>query len=221
MNEHYPFVNPPLPYAYDALEPYIGKQTLYLHHDKILQRYFMNLNNILSIYPDLQTMSLEELLSNAEDLPPEIRQSVINNASVIYNHLIYFNGMSSPSERYQTTYLNPAIIRNFGSVEQFFNEIKRNALSLFGVGYVWIVLDSNGDLQIITTPNDISLMADDLCILAVIDLWEHAYYLNRYNDRNAYIEDWFHVFSWEKADERFENCIKADNSPSSILAERF
>lgn len=124
MNKHYPFVNPPLPYAYDALEPYIGKQTLYQHHDKILQQYFMNLNSILSIYPGLQIISLEELLSNAENLPEEIRQSVINNASVIYNHLIYFNGMSNPSDYYHTTYLYPAIIRSFGSVEQFLTKSK-------------------------------------------------------------------------------------------------
>lgn len=210
MNEHYPFVNPPLPYAYDALEPYIGTQTLYLHHDRILQRYVLNLNNILRDYPELQTLSLEELLSNPENLPPEIRQSIIDNGGGVYNHILYFNGMVSPTERFQASDLYPAIIQEYGTLEQFFDEFKRYALSVFGSGYAWLVVNSEGRLQIVTTPNENSPITDNLCIVAGIDLWEHAYYLQRFNDRSAYIEDWFRVVSWEVANERYENCINSE-----------
>ncbi len=207
MNEHYPFVNPPLPYTYDALEPYISEQTLYLHHDRILQRYVRNLNNTLRHYPELHTLSLIELFSNPENLPLEIRQSVIDHARALYNHIIFFNSMASPYERYPSVYLYPAILKKFGSVEQFFNEFKRHALSMFGVGYVWLAIDSNKDLQIITTLNENSPITDDLCIIAGIDLWEHSYYLDHFNNRNAYIEDWFHVFNWEGTDNRLKDCI--------------
>lgn len=207
MNEHYPFVNPPLPYTYDALEPYINIQTLYLHHDRILQWYVANLNNILKDYPDLQTLSLEELLSAPENIPPEIRQFVIDSAGGVYNHIIYFYGMTNPSQNFRTTYLTPAIIRDFGTIENFFDEYKRYAMSIFGPGYAWLVADSNGNLQIITTPYENSPISNNFCIVAGIDVWEHSYYLPHFTNRAAYIEDWFRVLDWEEMERRYKNCI--------------
>lgn len=209
MNEHYPFVNPPLPYPYDALEPYIDTQTMYLHHDRHLQLYVINLNIILRDYPELQSLSLEELLSDPESLPPEVRQPIINNGGGVYNHIIYFNGMTNSMARSQAQTLFPVIVRDFGTVEQFFDEFKRYALSVFGSGYAWLVVNSSGGLSIVTTANQDSPITDNLCVIAGIDVWEHAYYLKRFNDRDAYIEDWFHVVSWEAADERYRNCINA------------
>ncbi|MEY8355947.1 superoxide dismutase [Lachnospiraceae bacterium 54-53] len=210
MNEHYPFVNPPLPYAYDALEPYIDTQTMYLHHDRHLQRYVLNLNTILRDYPELQNMSLEELLTNLDSLPPEIRQSIIDNGGGVYNHIIYFNGMTNSMERSQAQTLYPAIVQEFGTAENFFDEFKRYALSVFGSGYAWLVVDPGGRLSIVTSPNQNSPISDNLCIIAGIDVWEHAYYLKRFNDRAAYIEDWFHVVSWQEADARYRTCINAE-----------
>lgn len=209
MNEHYPFITPPLPYPYEALEPYISAQTLYLHHDMILKRYIQNLNTILNNYPELQNKSLEELISNPENLPPEIRQFVIENAGGAYNHIIYFNSMTYPTEHYPTTYLYPAIARDFGTVEHFFDEFKRKAVSVFGIGYAWLVTDSSGHLQIVTTTGENSPVTDGLCVLAGIDLWEHSYYLDHFTNRNSYIEDWFLVLNWQEADERLKNCISA------------
>lgn len=209
MNEHYPFVNPPLPYTYDALEPYINIQTLYLHHDRILQRYVTNLNNLLKDYPELQTLSLEELLSNPENLPPEIRQFVIDSAGGIYNHIIYFYGMTNPSTAFRTTYLSPAIIRDWGTMENFFDEYKRHAMSIFGPGYAWLVADPDGKLRIITTAYEDSPISDNLCIVAGIDVWEHSYYLPHFTNRAAYIEDWFRVLDWEEMERRYKNCINA------------
>lgn len=125
MNEHYPFVNMPLPYPYDALEPYIDTQTMYLHHDRLQQRYVANLNGILREYPQLQNMSLEELLSDTESLPAEARQGIINNGGGVYNHIIYFAGMTNSMTRSQAETLYPAIQDSFGSVEQFFDEFKK------------------------------------------------------------------------------------------------
>ncbi|HCD44629.1 MAG TPA: superoxide dismutase [Lachnoclostridium sp.] len=209
MNEHYPFVNLPLPYPYDALEPYIDTQTMYLHHDRLQQRYVANLNGILANYPQLQNKSLEELLSNTESLPSEVRQGIINNAGGVYNHTIYFFGMTNSMTRTQAEVLYPAIIQYFGTVEQFFDEFKRYALAIFGSGYAWLVVDSNGVLKIVTTPNQNSPISDGLCVIACIDCWEHAYFLKRFNDRAAYIEDWFHVVSWEAADDRYKACVNA------------
>ncbi|SEU06588.1 superoxide dismutase, Fe-Mn family [Lacrimispora sphenoides] len=209
MNEHYPFVNLPLPYPYDALEPYIDTQTMYLHHDRLQQRYVANLNGILSNYPQLQNKSLEDLLSDTESLPSEVRQSIINNAGGVYNHTIYFFGMTNSMTRTQAEVLYPAIVQYFGTVEQFFDEFKRYALAIFGSGYAWLVVDSNGVLKLVTTPNQNSPISDGLCVIAGIDCWEHAYFLKRFNDRAAYIEDWFHVVSWEAADERYKACISA------------
>ncbi len=211
MNEHYPFVNLPLPYPYDALEPYIDTQTMYLHHDRLQQRYVANLNAILRNYPELQNMSLEELLSNPESLPEAARQGIINNGGGVYNHIIYFAGMTNSMTRTQAEILYPAIMQSFGTVEQFFDEFKRYALSVFGSGYAWLVVDANGALNFVTTPNQNTPISNGLCVVAGIDVWEHAYFLKRFNDRAAYIEDWFHVVSWESADERYKHCINAES----------
>lgn len=209
MNEHYPFVNPPLPYAYDALEPYIDTQTMYLHHDRHLQRYVLELNTILRDYPELQNMSLPELISQPENLPEEVRQAIINYGGGVYNHILYFYGMTNSMNRSQADNLYPALIQNFGTLEEFFNEFKRKALSVFGSGFTWLVVAPDGSLEIITTPNQNTPLTDGYCIVAGLDVWEHAYYLTRFNDRAAYIEDWFHVVNWAMADELYQQCINA------------
>lgn len=207
MNEHYPFVNPPLPYAYNALEPYIDTTTMYVHHDRLQQRYVTNLNDALSNYPELQTKSLEEMLTSPEFLPEEIRQTVINNGGGVYNHTIYFSGMTNSLTRSQAETLYPVITRDFGTIENFFDEFKATALKIFGSGYAWLVSDLDGYLSIMTTPNQNTPLSYGLCVIANIDVWEHAYFLKRYNDRAAYLEDFFHVVSWEAADERYKKCM--------------
>ncbi len=211
MNEHFPFVNAPLPYKYDALEPYITTQTLYLHHDRIQQKDVQMLNEILKDYPELQNLSLEELLSDPGSLPEEIRQSIIDYGGGAYSHLLYFNGMTNSMTRFQADTLYPAILRDFGNVENLFSEFKIAALSVFGSGNAWLVTDPDGRLIIITAPNQDTPLLQNLCPIAVIDVWEHAYYLKNYNDRSAYIEDWFHVISWEIADELYRKCLHAQS----------
>ena len=207
MNEHYPFVNPPLPYAYDALEPYIDTQTMHLHHDRHLQTYVDNLNSALKDYPEFQNWSLEQLIYNTERLPTAIRQSVINNGGGVYNHIFYFNGMSNSETRSQAGMLYNAIVQDFESVGKFYEAFKKQALSVFGSGYAWLVVDQSGKLKIVTSANQDTPIVQNLCPVTAIDVWEHAYYLKHYNERAAYIDDWFNVANWERAGELYKNCM--------------
>ena len=153
MNEHYPFVNPPLPYAYDALEPYIDTLTMHLHRDRHLQTYVDNLNRTLKDYPVLHEWPLEELLTNADRLPADIHTPVRNNAGGVYNHIFYFSGMSPSDTRHYAGALYDAVVRDFGSTDAFFQKFKDAALSVFGSGYAWLTADGNSKLSIITTAN--------------------------------------------------------------------
>lgn len=207
MNEHYPFVNPPLPYGYDVLEPYIDALTMHLHHDRHLQTYVDNLNKALKDYPAFHSWSLERLLTNADSLPAAIQIPVKNNGGGVYNHIFYFNGMSNSDTRNQAGELYNAIVRDFGTVEVFFKAFKDAALAVFGSGYAWLVSDKSGKLSIIKLTNQDTPIAQDLCPIATIDVWEHAYYLKHYNERAAYIDDWFQVVDWSRASELFQKCV--------------
>lgn len=199
MSEHYPFVNPPLPYAYDALEPFIDTKTMHLHHDRHLQTYVDNLNKALRNYPSFHNWSLEQLLINVSSLPIAIQVPVKNNGGGVYNHIFYFNGMSNSPTRTYAGELYQAIVRDFESVEQCLNEFKNQALSVFGSGYAWLVADQNRELSIVTTANQDTPITKNLNPIVTIDVWEHAYYLKHYNQRAAYIDDWLHVVNWEHA----------------------
>ncbi|MEY8355949.1 superoxide dismutase [Lachnospiraceae bacterium 54-53] len=207
MNEHYPFVNPPLPYAYDALEPCIDTKTMCLHHDRHLQTYVNNLNNTLKDCPELQNWSLEKLLCNAKCCNNEVWTSIKHNGGGVYNHIFYFNGMSDSETRFQAGSLYYAIVACFGSVETFFDKFREKALSVFGSGYAWLVVDRNCKLKIITTANQDTPIVQCLCPILTIDVWEHAYYLLHYNDREAYICNWFQVIDWERACELYAKCV--------------
>ena len=202
MNNTYPFVNTPLPYAYDALEPYIDEKTMHLHHDRHLQTYIDNLNAIIKEHPELQTWTLEGLLELSAFLPKEIRQPVINNAGGVYNHHVFFDSMTPAGKQPEENPLLAEIARQFGSLEAFQEQLKKEALAVFGSGYAWLAADG-GKLKIIRTANQDTPLPLDLQPLLALDVWEHAYYLKHYNQRAAYIDDWFSVVDWEKASRRF------------------
>ena len=207
MNQHYPFVNPPLPYDYDALNPFIDTKTMHLHHDRHLQTYVDNLNKSLKDYPEFHDWSLEQLLTNIGSLPVDIQIPVKNNGGGVYNHIFYFNGMTNSETRSQAGMLYLAIVKDFGSAERFLYEFKNHALSVFGSGYAWLVSNQTGKLKIITTANQDTPISQHLCPIATIDVWEHAYYLKHYNERTAYIDDWFSVVNWVYAAELYKNCV--------------
>lgn len=205
--QHYPFSNPPLPYSYDALEPYIDEKTVRIHHDKHLQTYVNNLNLALKDYPEYQHMTLEELILNAYFMPQAIQVAVWNNAGGVYNHIFYFNGMT-PNRNAPTGNLAKHMLAMYGSFEQFQEKFTNSALSVFGSGYAWLVLGMDGHLSIITTKNQNTPLPSGVCPILGIDVWEHAYYLKHQNEREAYIRDWFQVVNWQQANENYEKCMR-------------
>jgi Fe-Mn family superoxide dismutase len=208
MSEHYPFENKPLPYKYDALEPYIDEKTMYLHHDKHLQTYIHNLNNALRDHSRLQKMTLEQLILISGKLPENVGLPIWRNAGGVYNHRFYFQGMTPSSTKRPLGALAEAIDKNFGSFENFRKKFTDAAMSVFGSGYAWLVSDGRGNLNIMTTPNQDTPLPDGLCPILNIDVWEHAYYLKNYNKRDEYIGNWWHVVNWLKANERYLICKK-------------
>ena len=200
MNQHYKFVNRPLPYSYYALEPYIDAKTMHLHHDKHLQTYIDNLNKALDKYPEYHSWSLEELIIQAPELPKDIRTTVSNNAGGVYNHFLYFANMS-PYRQCPAGRLKKAITNEFTCMEVFMGKMKDAAMSIFGSGYAWLVADANGKLQIITTANQDTPLSLGLYPLMNIDVWEHAYYLNYYNKRADYIDSYFNLINWCRIEE--------------------
>ena len=207
QNEYYPFVNLPLPYNYDALEPYIDTKTMMLHHDRHLQTYIDNLNAVLRTHPWLQRLSLKQLIQNASSLPYDTQNTLRNNAGGVYNHRFYFDGLQPSTGQKPVGSLAAAINRDFGSIEQFKEKFQAEAQSVFGYGYAWLV-GTCDKLHILTTPNQNSPIEAGLCPILTIDVWEHAYYLKHYNLRADYIIDWFHVVNWEQAEQNYQACVK-------------
>lgn len=196
MEEHYPFTNEPLPYAYDALEPYIDERTMELHHSRHLQTYVDNLNEIVSRYPGLQRMSLKELILNVPFYPWDIQQPLLDNAGGVYNHKFFFAHMSPNGNRRPSEELQRKIEKEYGSYEAFEQILKEYALSVFGSGYAWLVMDGRENLEMIITHNQDVPFQRNRKPLMGIDVWEHAYYLKHYNDRSSYVDDWLQVVNW-------------------------
>lgn len=207
--EHYMFEIVPLPYPYNALEPYIDEKTMRIHHDKHLQAYVDNLNKAIKDYPQLHGMSVTQLLQNCGRISGCVRKEVYNNAGGVFNHTFYFEGMSPPCcDRCPEGSLSEMINRTYGGFEHFKEKFCNAAMSVFGSGYAWLVSDRNKCLQIVTTANQDSPLSQCLVPILNIDVWEHSYYLKHYNKRIDYIKDWFNVVNWGMAEERYK-CMKS------------
>lgn len=205
-NNKYPFVNLPLPYAYDALEPYIDEKTMQLHHDRHLQGYIDRLNEILEENPDLQALTLEEMLTEAPQLSGNRQSALLHNAGGVYNHRFYFDTMAPNTEKSGGVLLE-MLVGQYGNYENFLHMLQSEAQSLQGSGYVWLVFDK-GKLYLTTTQNQATPLPQGVCPILALDVWEHAYYLKHYNKKNDYIADWLAVVNWKQANERFLNCIR-------------
>lgn len=206
-NNFYPFVNLPLPYELNAMEPFIDEKTMYLHHDKHLQTYIDNLNKVLTENPGLQALSLEQLIANIPRLPKAVQKPVRNNAGGVYNHRFYFEGLANPSETEPSGKLQQAICAGFGNMEKFYGALKSAGLSVFGSGYAWLVA-VRGRLQIVQTANQNCPLEQSMFPILAVDVWEHAYYLKHFNVRAAYLDDWRQVVNWKKAEERYNEYLK-------------
>lgn len=193
----------PLPYAYDALEPYIDKETMTIHHDKHYKTYVDNLNKAISKYPELQSKSLSELLLNIDSLPEDIQVSVRNNGGGTFNHEFFWNIMTPNSTKKPSKTLAEAINRDFGSFDNFKEEFKKASLSRFGSGWCWLLSDENGKLTIESTANQDTPLPLNLKPIIALDVWEHAYYLKYQNKRDEYIDNFWNVVNWELAEDLY------------------
>jgi len=193
---------PELPYAYDALEPYIDARTMEIHHTKHHQTYIDKLNAALSDFPDLQQENAEGLLKNLNAVPEQIRTAVRNHGGGHANHSFFWpllkKGVSFSGD------VADAVKESFGGYEQFNQQFSSAATLLFGSGWAWLALDG-GKLEIVTTANQDSPLSQGKTPILGLDVWEHAYYLKYQNRRPEYIEAFFNVVNWEKVNENLKN----------------
>ena len=205
--ETYPFVAKPLPYEYDALVPVLDQETMHFHHDKHYKTYVDNLNAALSDYPELQKTGLSDLLRQIDKLPAAIQTPVRNNGGGVYNHELYFDSMKSPVGQEPSGILLEAINRDFGSLQQWKEHMKKAAVGRFGSGWAWLVTDKDGKLSIVQTANQDVPDLNKVTPVFLVDVWEHAYYLQYQNRRADYVEGWFSLINWRKAEKRYEEAI--------------
>jgi Fe-Mn family superoxide dismutase len=199
------FTVPPLPYAFDALEPYIDKQTMEIHHDKHHGAYVTNLNKALESAPDLQNKTIEELLANnCAIVPDNIRTAVRNNGGGHINHSMFWQIMAPKAGGNPAGNVAQAINSAFGSFDQFKEKLNAAGVSRFGSGWAWLV-KSGGKVEIISTANQDSPVMEGKFPVMGVDVWEHAYYLKYQNRRPEYLGAWWNVVNWPEIEKRFNS----------------
>jgi Fe-Mn family superoxide dismutase len=199
------FTVPPLPYAFDALEPYIDKQTMEIHHDKHHGAYVTNLNKALESAPDLQNKTIEELLANNCAIVPEnIRTAVRNNGGGHINHSMFWQIMAPKAGGNPSGNVAQAINSAFGSFDQFKEKLNAAGVSRFGSGWAWLV-KSGSKVEIISTANQDSPVMEGKFPVMGVDVWEHAYYLKYQNRRPEYLGAWWNVVNWPEIEKRFNS----------------
>jgi len=189
---------PALPYAFDALEPYIDAKTMEIHHDKHHAGYVNNLNKALESAPDLQKKPLTDLLASLGSVPDAIRTAVRNNAGGHWNHSMFWKIMRKGGGGEPKGPLADAIKSGFGSFADFKKKFNATAMGRFGSGWAWLYFDKSGKLVVDSTPNQDNPIMDGGKPVMGLDVWEHAYYLKYQNRRNEYTEAWWNVLNWEE-----------------------
>jgi superoxide dismutase, Fe-Mn family len=196
-------VLPPLPYPPDALEPFIDAQTMTLHHDKHHKAYVDNLNKALAGSPKLMELSVEQLVSDVDTVPSDLRSAVRNQGGGHANHSLWWPSLKKNGGSQLSGELAKAIDAKFNSFSAFQDQLTKAAVGVFGSGWAWLLLGKNGAIEIATTPNqDSPLMTGKYPVLG-IDVWEHAYYLKYQNRRADYVKAFWSVVNWEFVNERY------------------
>ena len=193
---------PELPYAYDALEPHFDKETMNIHHTKHHNAYVTNVNNALEGNEELLSKSIEELISDMDAIPENIRTAVRNNGGGHANHSLFWELLSADGGGNPTGALAEAIDKKFGSFDAFKEEFAKAGATRFGSGWAWLVLNGE-ELEIMSTPNQDSPLMEGKTPLLGLDVWEHAYYLNYQNRRPDYIAAFWNVVNWDEVAKRF------------------
>lgn len=193
---------PDLPYAYDALEPQIDKETMTLHHDKHHATYVANANAALEKHPEIGE-DLVALLSDVSSIPEDIRQALINNGGGHLNHALFWE-LLSPEKTEITSEVASAIDEAFGSFDAFKEKFTAVATGRFGSGWAWLVVNKEGKLEVTSTANQDTPISEGKQPILGLDVWEHAYYLNYRNVRPNYIKAFFEIINWKKVDELYK-----------------
>ena len=192
---------PDLPYAYDALEPYIDEETMHLHHDKHHNTYVTNVNAALAKHPEIGE-DLEKLLADVESIPADNRQAVINNGGGHLNHALFWELMTA-EETAPSAELAADIDATFGSFEDFKAAFTTAATTRFGSGWAWLVVNKEGKLEVVSTANQDTPISEGKTPILGLDVWEHAYYVKYRNVRPDYIKAFFSVINWNKVNELY------------------
>ena len=202
------FVLPALGYAYNALEPHIDARTMQIHYTKHHQSYVDKLNEALNKHPELKNKTLRQLLTQLDAVPEDIRSTVRDNAGGHANHSFFWTVMSQHGGGCPQGELARVINQTFGSFKNFKEQFTAAAKSRFGSGWAWLVLDTQGQLRIISTANQDSPLLLNLTPLLGLDVWEHAYYLKYQWQRPNYIDAWWHVVNWRQVEENYTQALK-------------
>jgi Fe-Mn family superoxide dismutase len=198
------FEVPPLPYDYNALEPYIDTQTMQLHHDKHHAAYVNNLNAALQNAPQFAALPIEQLIQRLNEVPDTIRTAVRNNGGGHLNHSMFWQIMTPNGGGQPSGELGNAINSTFGSFDQFKAAFNDAGVKRFGSGWAWLILDKNGSLQVVSTANQDSPLTDGSFPIMGNDVWEHAYYLKYQNRRPDYLNAWWNVANWSEIERRYQ-----------------
>jgi len=197
------FELPALPYATNALEPHIDARTMEIHHGKHHNAYVTNLNKALEGHPELQSKSIEELLTSLDSLPEAIRGAVRNNGGGHYNHSMFWQIMGPGKGGEPTGDLAAAINSAFGSFAAFKEKFAAAGATRFGSGWAWLIADKGGAVSVSSTPNQDNPISEGKTAILGVDVWEHAYYLNYQNRRPDYIAAWWNVVNWDEVAKRY------------------
>jgi superoxide dismutase, Fe-Mn family len=198
------FTLPPLPYGYDALEPYIDSQTMTIHHDKHHAKYIKNLNEAIALYPDLKGQSVEDLLLDLDNLPADIVKIVRNNGGGHANHTMFWSIMTPEGQSEPTGEVATAIKQTFGDFATFQTAFNEAGAKQFGSGWAWLVMNDQQELEVISTANQDSPLLENKYPILGNDVWEHAYYLKYQNKRDDYLDAWWNVVNWDEVNKRFQ-----------------
>ena len=194
---------PALPYAYDALEPHIDAKTMEIHHSRHHQTYINNLNAALADLPELAALPLEALLARIDSLPAQVQGAVRNHGGGHANHSLFWQVMSPQGGGEPDGELAAVMERDLGGLEAFKQAFTQAALSRFGSGWAWLVVDGRGKLQVVSSANQDSPLMEGLTPILGLDVWEHAYYLKYQNKRPDYIAAFYKVIDWDEVARRY------------------
>ncbi len=199
---------PPLPYAADALEPYIDAQTMQIHHDKHHKAYVDNLNKALAGHPELTSKPIDQLVAELNTVPDAIRTAVRNQGGGHANHSLFWTTLKKNGGGKPKGELNAAMDKTFGSFSAFQDQFTKAAVGQFGSGWAWLTTDMAGALKVEATPNQDSVLSAGRMPVFGIDVWEHAYYLKYQNRRPEYVAAFYNVIDWDVVSDRYNNLRK-------------